>query len=219
MGEATILLGVSAATLRRWADAGRVATYTTPGGHRRFQRAALLALLPQRGRRREATLTRPSERHVATPRRPRGRRIVEASDWLSGMPDAAREPLRGHGLRITNALMAYLDAPEGEREGALEVASQAATAYGWIAGSVGASMREAIETFQGFRVPFVRQVAAAASRRCLDAAQTSELLVTATEAMDQLLEASMHGHEVARPRPRARRFEFEIATALGVTRS
>lgn len=35
--EASAKLGVSAATLRAWADAGRVESYRTPGGHRRFR--------------------------------------------------------------------------------------------------------------------------------------------------------------------------------------
>lgn len=35
--EASRRMGVSAATLRTWADDGRVASYRTPGGHRRFR--------------------------------------------------------------------------------------------------------------------------------------------------------------------------------------
>ena len=34
MGEAANLLGVSPDTVRRWADAGRLATERTTGGHR-----------------------------------------------------------------------------------------------------------------------------------------------------------------------------------------
>jgi excisionase family DNA binding protein len=35
--EASKHMGVSAATLRAWADTGRVESYRTPGGHRRFR--------------------------------------------------------------------------------------------------------------------------------------------------------------------------------------
>lgn len=35
--EASTQMGVSAATLRSWADEGRVESYRTPGGHRRFR--------------------------------------------------------------------------------------------------------------------------------------------------------------------------------------
>ena len=46
LSEASRLLGVSPATLRRWSDAGRLRVFTTPGGHRRFSRATLERLLP-----------------------------------------------------------------------------------------------------------------------------------------------------------------------------
>lgn len=44
--EACELIGVSPATLRRWSDNGEIRTFTTPGGHRRFSREAILGLLP-----------------------------------------------------------------------------------------------------------------------------------------------------------------------------
>jgi excisionase family DNA binding protein len=36
-GEAAERLGVHVSTLNRWADAGHLETYRTPGGHRRFR--------------------------------------------------------------------------------------------------------------------------------------------------------------------------------------
>ncbi len=44
--EACSLVGVSPATLRRWSDNGDIRTFTTPGGHRRFAKSAILGLLP-----------------------------------------------------------------------------------------------------------------------------------------------------------------------------
>ena len=44
--EAAELLGVSASTMRRWADAGKVASHRSPGGQRIFARDDLDALLP-----------------------------------------------------------------------------------------------------------------------------------------------------------------------------
>jgi excisionase family DNA binding protein len=45
LSEASKLLGVHFTTLRRWADAGSVPYFRTPGGHRRFRRAELVAWL------------------------------------------------------------------------------------------------------------------------------------------------------------------------------
>ncbi len=44
MGQAADLLGVSADTLRRWADAGRLTTRRTEGGHRVVDGADLASL-------------------------------------------------------------------------------------------------------------------------------------------------------------------------------
>ena len=49
LGPAAELLGVSANTLRRWSDAGRIACYRSAGGHRRFRRADIEALLRESG--------------------------------------------------------------------------------------------------------------------------------------------------------------------------
>src|SRR5689334_907210 len=43
--DACALLGVDQSTLRRWSDAGKVPVFRTPGGHRRYAEADLLALV------------------------------------------------------------------------------------------------------------------------------------------------------------------------------
>ena len=47
VGDVADLLGVSPNTVRRWTDVGRIAAHRSPGGHRRYLAADVLALLPQ----------------------------------------------------------------------------------------------------------------------------------------------------------------------------
>ena len=49
LAEASHVLGVSPATVRRWSDAGRLHVFTTPGGHRRYRRGDLEAFLARSG--------------------------------------------------------------------------------------------------------------------------------------------------------------------------
>jgi excisionase family DNA binding protein len=63
--EAADALGVSASTLRRWADGGRIRAVRTQGGHRRFDPASLRTLKARIGERRP-----PAVRPVAPPERP-----------------------------------------------------------------------------------------------------------------------------------------------------
>ena len=45
VGAAAALIGISPDTLRRWEKAGRIQSFRTPTGHRRFKRDEVLALL------------------------------------------------------------------------------------------------------------------------------------------------------------------------------
>ena len=45
LSEAATMLGVSLNTLRRWSDTGKLVCYRSPGGHRRYRRGDVEALL------------------------------------------------------------------------------------------------------------------------------------------------------------------------------
>lgn len=195
--EACSLIGVSPATLRRWSAAGDVQAFTTPGGHRRFARSTILGLLPS-ARRQRPTLERLGEtpEHMMRVYR---RHLAQACDgvtWLVGLSADELEPLRDHGRRIAGALLTFLDAetPE-ERRPAMLKAVQAATEYGRIAARGSGGIQETVETFLRFRMLFLGELAQVARRRALDTIEATNLLVAATEAIDQLLVALISGHE------------------------
>src|SRR5436309_15449520 len=49
LGQAAKYLGVAQSTIRKWSDVGRVPTFYTPGGHRRYRRRDLDAFLERSG--------------------------------------------------------------------------------------------------------------------------------------------------------------------------
>ena len=195
--EACTLIGVSPATLRRWSAAGDVQAFTTPGGHRRFARSMILGLLPTT-RRQRPTLERLGEtpEHMTSVYR---RHLAEAChgvSWLAGLTEDEKEPLRNHGRRIAGSLLEFIDAetPE-ERRPAMRKAADAAAEYGRIAARGSGQIGETVETFLRFRLLFLGELAQVARRRGLDTVEATNLLVTATRAIDQLLVALMNGHQ------------------------
>jgi excisionase family DNA binding protein len=196
--EASRVLGVSPATLRRWSDAGRLRVFTTPGGHRRFSRAALQRLLPADRSRRPAigggglTPTR-----IARSYRRASRAIAPELSWVLALTAAQKALFRERGQMLAASLLQYLDAPEAEvAERHLNAASKSSAEYGRIAAGLGLSLSQTVEGFLRFRAPFHQELAIAARRRGFDTAESTDLLVTTERAMDQLLVATMTGHSL-----------------------
>jgi excisionase family DNA binding protein len=194
LGEAARQLGVSQGTLRRWADRGQIASFTTPGGHRRFPRTAIVALLPAGRQRRPslAALGASSERMSAAYRRLVHVAEGRESSLVARLTAEHRETYRERGRRMVECLIAHLDADEpAPAIASLHEAETIAVEYGAEAARLGASLSEGIETFLRFRAPFIEQLAATARRRGLDTREATGLLVDAEQAFDQLLLAFM----------------------------
>jgi excisionase family DNA binding protein len=196
LSQASQLLGVSPATVRRWSDAGRLRVFTTPGGHRRFSRRTLQRLLPadrsQRPSLGSAGLT--ATRIARTYRRARSD-VSTQLPWVLALTDTQRTLFREHGHRLAAHLLQYLDAPgpEAAEDHLREAASNAAD-YGRMAAAQGLSLSQTVEGFLRFRAPFHHELAVAARRRGFDTPETTDLLEAAERAMDQLLVATMTGH-------------------------
>ncbi len=197
--EACALLGVSPSTVRRWADTGIIRTFVTPGGHRRFARAGVEALLPVK------PTARPSLGDLGeTPgRMARGYRRETGDEtgripWVAELDDTRRERFRGYGRSIVTALVAALDSEDpAARAGRLREAEDACAEYGRVAGNEGLGAPMTADLFLRFRRPFLGELSALARRREFDADATSSLMADANTALDGLLLATLRGWESA----------------------
>jgi excisionase family DNA binding protein len=196
LGPASRLIGVDPDTLRRWADDGRVVSWTTPGGHRRFDRAALERLAAQR--RGEALtslaslgasparLTRAYRRHYAseTPALPLSSPVTRSRG------DDEREAFRRDGRRLVEALIAFLEAGPTDRATRDRLESDARSvvddqALRLVRG--GASLTEAVSIFVAARQPFLAELAGVGRRRSLDPTRLADLYGDASAVLDRLL--------------------------------
>jgi excisionase family DNA binding protein len=196
LSEASGVLGVSPATLRRWSDAGRLRVFTTPGGHRRFSRTALERLLPaDRSRRPSISDAGLTPSRIARTYRRASREVAPELPWVLTLTDEQRLLFRERGHVLAARLVQYLDATQPDTAAHhLTEASVSAAEYGSVAAALGLSLSQTVEGFLRFRAPFHHELAVAARRRGFDTAETTDLLETAERAMDRLLVATMSGH-------------------------
>ncbi len=204
LGEASRLLGVDPDTLRRWADAGKIEVFVTPGGHRRFPRAAVEALIPSPPRpsryRSLEALGAPPDRVAADLRR-RVRAEVGDAAWAHALDDEDREAFRQRGRAASALLLRYLNATrKSERDRILFDVEDVGRLYGKDARERGLSLGEATAALLFFREQFMAQMANVARRRSLPPAQTAHLFAEADRALDRMLLALIETHQKA-PRP------------------
>jgi hypothetical protein len=200
LGEASRMLGIAPATLRRWSDAGRVGVFTTPGGHRRYRRAAVERLVPGDHHERPSLVrSGMTSSRVVRAYREVARVAVREVPWLIRLDDTQRDWFRRHGHRLTSALLGYLDAHEPiVTEHQLAEAIAEAAAFGRVAAGLDLTLSQAVEAFLQFRRPFLRQLTLVARQRGFDTEATVELLEAAGDVMDRLLVAAMTAHRTER---------------------
>jgi excisionase family DNA binding protein len=198
LGQASRLLGITPATLRRWSDQGEVPTFVTPGGHRRFPRTVIEGMVPRVRARRPslAGLGASPERMAQAYRRARPVEHAVQPRWLTALSEAERIEFRERGRLLLAVVLEHLDAEDRPRAAQkLDEAAAGAAEYGARAAALGAPLAETVELFLRFRSSFVGELAGVARRRRLDTREATALLVEAESAMDRLLVALMNGYE------------------------
>jgi excisionase family DNA binding protein len=143
LDEAARRLSVHPATLREWADKGRIRTFRTPGGHRRFNESDVAELRvqakPDLSLLMHATV---GHAHIATSR---GQLASEA--WYARFDDTAKQRHRELGVELVETLVAFLAEPE--RDFSADIA-QLGHRYAELARGAGLSLGDAMRAFHLF---------------------------------------------------------------------
>ena len=188
--EASAMLGVSPATLRRWSANGEVEAFTTPGGHRRFSLSTLKALLQQGS----GDVSRPGSLGESTERvtRVMRRHARAATSALPGLvaDDAYRAEMAELGRRLTAGLLAHLDAETPARSArAIAEAEAMAAEHARVSARAGMQLVEVVGVFVKFRGLFVEELADAAVRHGLTSGEATSLVNRGGAAVDRALAA------------------------------
>lgn len=200
LGAASRLLGVDPDTLRRWADEGRVPAFTTPGGHRRFERRALERLIaarrtgPAGGL---AGLGASPDRLSAAYRRRYGEHHGGTPDPRTTVPASDREHFRDLGRRLVDALVRHLDGAGPARALAERDAVLLAATLGERLAAHGVSLADGVAMFVTARRPFLAELSLVARRPGVDASRVGALYEASSGLLDRLLLAFVAAHTAA----------------------
>jgi excisionase family DNA binding protein len=147
LGRASEILGVNETTLRQWANAGRLRSFRTPGGHRRFSRDDINALLNSAG---PASSDGWPQEAVARMRRQLHRRKGQPEDWATQFDEEGRARMRVLGRRLVSLATDYVT--QKRRRGEMEEdARYLGLEYGRELAGVNVRLRDAIAAFSFFR--------------------------------------------------------------------
>jgi excisionase family DNA binding protein len=200
LGPASRLLGVDPDTLRRWADFGQIDVFTTPGGHRRFERRDLERLIETRS---STARPRPlSTLGGTTDRLSRAYRRSYSADSDDGGASAVgasdREAYRTDGRGLVTSLLAYLDAVEpADRVAAEATATGLVDDFARRLAGGGLSLTESVGLFIAARRPFLSELGVIARRRALGSDRVSALFEEASGLLDRLLIRLIATHQEA----------------------
>lgn len=154
--QASELLGVHRATLRVWADAGRVRSFRTPGGHRRFRASEIEALIAG-ARRPVATVAgeQLAQHLVALARQDLSSLQEPGKAWLAVFPDEERGAWRESGRRLVGLAIQYVSRRQG-RDMVLKEARAIGALYGGQCAARHLGLVDMVRAFLFFRESLLR---------------------------------------------------------------
>jgi excisionase family DNA binding protein len=197
--DACALLGVDQSTLRRWSDAGKVPVFRTPGGHRRYAEADLVALVGDGPARRE----RPRVSQQTLTDRSLSAYEDEYLGWCASGAGSApmAPPLRrstaasGGGWSTSRSATRRWRPAAGDRASLLDEGRQIGGHYGRAGAGHGLTPAEMVEAFLYFRYPVVRAVTGMIEEQELAARRAIRVFAEISHFMDQILVATVAAHE------------------------
>ncbi len=164
LGEVSRTLDVNEATLRQWADRGRLPVYRTPGGHRRFLREDVEELLhgaPGGGHAHAVASAAPDSEELALRRirRKLGQLDPAAQTWMEGFQAEGRDRMRLFGRRLLSLLVQDGLAGRGRRKGeTLSESHMLGHEYGAEMADRSVSLSDSVQAFLFFRQAVVEAV-------------------------------------------------------------
>jgi excisionase family DNA binding protein len=106
--KAADMLGVHPATVRNWADEGKLPNRRTPGGHRRFKRDDLLHYAQSQGELQPVEVQVIIQNALGSARMQISEDNLSKVPWYAAMSEVTRVEMRQQGRNVLEAIRKYL---------------------------------------------------------------------------------------------------------------
>ena len=155
LGEVCRALEINEATLRQWADRGRLPVYRTPGGHRRFLREDVEELLG----RTQAADTDPEDLALQRIRRKLSHSDVSEQAWMESFQAEGRDRMRLFGRRLLSLLLRNdLESRNGRKGETMSETHMLGHEYGSEMAARSVPLTDSVQAFLFFRQAVVEAV-------------------------------------------------------------
>mgnify|MGYP002382036880 CR=1 FL=1 len=141
--EAAEILGVHPATVRNWADEGKLPSRRTPGKHRRFRKADLQQVAQTQGEWQSSEVQIILQNALGQTRMQTGTHM--RAEWFEAMSEATRDQLRQKGRAVLESLRTYLGG--GAQDSDLALAITLGEEYANLLLSDGLTLAQAVRGF------------------------------------------------------------------------
>lgn len=162
LGAVSRALGINEATLRQWADRGRLPVYRTPGGHRRFLREDVEALVRERSNGAAAAHANGHDSEALVLRRIRrklGQIDLSRQSWMESFQAEGRDRMRLFGRRLLSLLLqSRLNSSRRRRGETLSETHMLGHEYGSEMAARGVPLTDSVQAFLFFRQAVVESV-------------------------------------------------------------
>lgn len=197
IAQASELVAVDQSTLRKWADSGRVRSFRTPGGHRRFFRDGLTAMTEQRASPREVSVSLEETALRRIRRRLNAEQTAQGSSpggWMERLSPEGRTRLRLFGRRLLDLSVASVT-QRRHRAAILEEVRAIGEEYGLDLGRSGVPLEQMVEAFIFFRNSLFDSVRDSVAQGPLRGNDIAHLWGQTEQLTDQVLLAMVRAYE------------------------
>ena len=199
LSEASSLLGVHFTTLRRWADTGSVPCFRTPGGHRRFHKADLVAWM---GEGRTTALVPQSESIVRSAvghtRREMAEQDITGEPWHAAFAGTeARREMAEMGRSLFGLAIRYVTRTQG-RERVLHQGKRIGRYYGQQCAERSVPLVETVRAFIFFRRSLLQAVGPRQAGMGQFDAEDARIQKSLNDYLDEVMCACLESYEQCR---------------------